>query len=61
MKHTSVADSKNEVLPFAVYILTFGIFAMVTSEFQVAGMIPVMASDLGVSISQAGLNNFSLT
>ncbi|AVJ15708.1 MFS transporter [Serratia sp. MYb239] len=54
MQQTSVVGSKNEALPFAVYILAFGIFAMVTSEFQVAGMIPVMADDLGVSISQVG-------
>ncbi|CDH00273.1 MFS transporter [Xenorhabdus bovienii] len=54
MQNTSVTDNKSETLPLAVYILAFGIFALVTSEFQVAGMIPVMASDLGVSISQIG-------
>ncbi|WP_118986757.1 MFS transporter [Photorhabdus sp. CRCIA-P01] len=47
-------DKANEPLPAAIYILGFGIFAMVTSEFQVSGMIPVMASDLGVTISQIG-------
>ncbi|MDX8000777.1 MFS transporter [Xenorhabdus sp. Reich] len=41
-------------MPFAIYILTIGIFSMVTSEFQVTGMVPIMAHDLGVSISQIG-------
>jgi len=41
-------------LPLAIYILGFGIFAMVTSEFQVSGMITVMAADLGVTIPQIG-------
>ena len=39
---------KQDSLPVAIYILCLGIFAMVTSEFQVSGMIPVMADDLGV-------------
>lgn len=50
----TVADNAVTSLPMAVYILAFGIFAMVTSEFQVSGMINVMASDLSVSISQIG-------
>ncbi|AOM42756.1 MFS transporter [Xenorhabdus hominickii] len=41
-------------MPFAIYVLAIGIFSMVTSEFQVTGMMPVMAHDLGVSISQIG-------
>lgn len=41
-------------VPFAVYVLGFGIFAIVTSEFQVSGMMPVMAADLGVSLSRIG-------
>lgn len=45
---------KQDSLPVAIYILCLGIFAMVTSEFQVSGMIPVMADDLGVTISQIG-------
>ncbi|OTA14867.1 CmrA [Xenorhabdus vietnamensis] len=46
--------AKHKSLPLAIYILTIGIFAMVTSEFQVTGMVPIMAYDLGVSISQIG-------
>jgi predicted MFS family arabinose efflux permease len=37
-----------------VYILALGIFAMVTSEFVVAGLMPQIASGLDVSISQVG-------
>jgi len=41
-------------LPLAIYVLGFGIFAMVTSEFQVSGMLTVMAADLGVPIPHIG-------
>lgn len=51
---TIPTDIKQDSLPVAIYILCLGIFAMVTSEFQVSGMIPVMADDLGVTISQIG-------
>ncbi|PHM46325.1 CmrA [Xenorhabdus mauleonii] len=50
----SHAVTKQKTIPFAIYILTLGIFSMVTSEFQVSGMVPIMAYDLGVSISQIG-------
>lgn len=45
---------RKEHLPLAVYVLSLGIFTIVTSEFQVAGMIQVMAADLGASISKIG-------
>lgn len=41
-------------MPRAVYVLALGIFAMVTSEFVVAGLMPQIASGLDVSISQVG-------
>jgi MFS transporter, DHA1 family, inner membrane transport protein len=41
-------------VPRAVYVLALGIFAMVTSEFVVAGLMPQMADGLGVSIPQVG-------
>ena len=41
-------------MPRAVYVLALGIFAMVTSEFVVAGLMPQMADGLGVSIPQVG-------
>ena len=41
-------------MPRAVYVLALGIFAMVTSEFAVAGLMPEMADGLDVSIPQVG-------
>ncbi|SFD58957.1 Predicted arabinose efflux permease, MFS family [Actinopolyspora alba] len=41
-------------MPIAVYVLGLGIFALVTSELQVTGMMPAMAQELGVSVSRVG-------
>lgn len=41
-------------MPRAVYVLAIGIFAMVTGEFAVGGLMPEMAGGLGVTISQIG-------
>ncbi|MYW79105.1 Predicted arabinose efflux permease, MFS family [Streptomyces sp. LaPpAH-199] len=41
-------------MPRAVHVLAFGIFAMVTSEFVVAGLMPQMAAGLGVTVPQVG-------
>ncbi|MBW3361762.1 MFS transporter [Streptomyces microflavus] len=41
-------------MPRAVYVLAMGIFAMVTSEFVVAGLMPQMADGLDVTIPQIG-------
>ena len=42
-------------LPLAVHALAFGIFCLGTSEFMLAGLLPQIADDLDVSISDAGL------
>ncbi|GAA3099684.1 MULTISPECIES: Cmx/CmrA family chloramphenicol efflux MFS transporter [Nonomuraea] len=42
-------------MPLAVYILGLSIFAQGTSELMLAGLLPGMAADLGVSIPDAGL------
>src|SRR4051812_10968405 len=42
-------------LPFVVWVLAAGTFLMGTTEFVVAGLLPELAGDLGVSVSQAGL------
>ncbi|WP_157249316.1 Cmx/CmrA family chloramphenicol efflux MFS transporter [Nonomuraea typhae] len=42
-------------MPFAVYVLGLAIFAMGTSEFMLAGLLPAMAHDLGVTVPDAGL------
>lgn len=41
-------------LPLGVYVLGFTVFSLGTSEFMLAGLLPSMATDLGVSIPQAG-------
>ncbi|MEU5159517.1 MFS transporter [Streptomyces sp. NPDC020875] len=41
-------------MPRAVYVLALGIFAMVTSEFVVAGLMPQMAEGLNVSVPRIG-------
>lgn len=41
-------------IPIAVYVLGAGIFAMVTSEFAVAGLMPQLAEGLGTGIEQIG-------
>ncbi|MGW0532421.1 MFS transporter [Streptomyces sp. NPDC003032] len=41
-------------MPRAVYVLALGIFAMVTSEFVVAGLMPQMAEGLDATISEIG-------
>jgi len=42
-------------LPLAVYVLGMTAFALGTSEFMLAGLLPAIASDLGVSVPDAGL------
>ena len=42
-------------MPLAVYILGLAIFAQGTSELMLAGLLPELATDLGVSIPAAGL------
>jgi len=42
-------------MPLAVYLLGLGIFAQGTSEFMLSGLLPSLATDLGVSIPDAGL------
>ncbi|GAA1086858.1 MFS transporter [Nocardiopsis composta] len=41
-------------MPRTVYLMALGIFAMVTSEFLVGGLMPQIAADLGVSIARVG-------
>ncbi|MGW9351276.1 Cmx/CmrA family chloramphenicol efflux MFS transporter [Nocardiopsis flavescens] len=42
-------------MPFLLYMLALAVFAQGTSEFMLAGLLPAVADDLGVSIPQAGL------
>ena len=38
-----------------VYVLALGTFLMLTTEFVVAGILPEVATDLGISLGRAGL------
>ncbi|EDY45137.1 Cmx/CmrA family chloramphenicol efflux MFS transporter [Streptomyces sp. SPB074] len=42
-------------MPFALYPLALAVFAMGTSEFVLAGLLPALAPDLGVTVATAGL------
>ncbi|MFJ8600312.1 Cmx/CmrA family chloramphenicol efflux MFS transporter [Streptomyces shenzhenensis] len=42
-------------MPFPLYLLALAVFAMGTSEFMLAGLLPDIASDLGVSVGTAGV------
>jgi DHA1 family chloramphenicol resistance protein-like MFS transporter len=42
-------------MPLAVYVIGLAIFAQGTSELMLAGLLPEIAGDLGVSIPQTGL------
>ncbi|GAA3538709.1 MFS transporter [Nonomuraea rosea] len=42
-------------MPLAIYILGLAIFAQGTSELMLAGLLPELAADLGVSVPDAGL------
>ncbi|MFW0791688.1 Cmx/CmrA family chloramphenicol efflux MFS transporter [Gordonia sp. CPCC 205333] len=42
-------------MPFALYLLALAAFALGTSEFMLAGLIPAIASDLDVAVGTAGL------
>ncbi|MDR0271403.1 MFS transporter [Paenibacillus sp.] len=41
-------------MPLAIYVLGLMIFSMTTSEFMVAGMMPSLSRDFGVSIASIG-------
>ena len=49
------STTKKARLPLVVLLLAIGTFLMSTTEFVIAGLLPNMASDLGVSVSQPGL------
>lgn len=41
-------------MPRAIYVLSLGVFTMVTSEFVVAGLMPQLAYGLGVTVPEIG-------
>lgn len=47
--------SRNSRVPLPVWVLAASIFVLGTSEFVVAGLLPVIAEDVGVTVPRAGL------
>jgi DHA1 family chloramphenicol resistance protein-like MFS transporter len=41
-------------MPLSLYLLALAVFAMGTSEFMLAGLLPDIAADLGVTVGAAG-------
>lgn len=48
------ARAQSSRLPLVVYVLALGTFLMLTTEFVVAGILPEVSGDLGISLGQAG-------
>lgn len=42
-------------MPLPLYLLAMAVFAMGTSEFMLAGLLPDIASDLDVTVGTAGV------
>ncbi|MFI0963920.1 Cmx/CmrA family chloramphenicol efflux MFS transporter [Streptomyces sp. NPDC021080] len=42
-------------MPLSVYVLALSVFALGTSEFMLSGLLPSIATDMGVTIPRAGL------
>ncbi|MGC8165214.1 MFS transporter, partial [Salmonella enterica] len=42
-------------MPIALWALTISAFAIGTTEFVIMGLLPEVATNLGVSLSSAGL------
>ncbi|MEU5667740.1 MFS transporter [Streptomyces longwoodensis] len=51
----STDGTREDKLPFVVWVLAAGTFLMGTTEFVIAGLLPQIAGDLGVGVSHAGL------
>ncbi len=50
----NASETKSPSL-FPIYLLSAAGFTVLTTEFVIVGLLPAMARDLGVTISQAGL------
>lgn len=52
---TTISTTRTRRLPLVTYVLAAGVFLMGTTEFIVAGILPEISGDLGVSVVSAGL------
>lgn len=53
----TIATKQNQTkggIPFAIWAITFCAFGIGTTEFVLVGLLPTIASDLGISISNTG-------
>ncbi|WP_275001361.1 MFS transporter [Promicromonospora iranensis] len=48
------APARANVLPLGVYLLAFSLFAMGSAEFLLAGVLPIVAADIDVSLATVG-------
>jgi DHA1 family chloramphenicol resistance protein-like MFS transporter len=48
------APARANVLPLGVYLLAFSLFAMGSAEFLLAGVLPIVAADIDVSLAAVG-------
>ncbi|CDH02996.1 Cmx/CmrA family chloramphenicol efflux MFS transporter [Xenorhabdus bovienii] len=51
----SISNAMQSKIPIAVYLLGLSLFAMGSSEFLIAGVLPKIAEDLQVSLPSAGM------
>jgi predicted MFS family arabinose efflux permease len=52
---SAAAGPRSPRLPLVIYVLAMGTFLMLTTEFVVAGILPSIASDVGVSVARTGM------
>jgi predicted MFS family arabinose efflux permease len=52
--HLQTVSTTTARMPRALYFLAFAVFAVATDSFLIAGLIPGIASDLGIGVAVAG-------
>ncbi|MHA7210464.1 MFS transporter [Arthrobacter sp. MDT1-65] len=55
MTHTTLGAGNRQKLPAVVPLLALGTFLMCTTEYIIAGLLPEISADFGVSLAQVGL------
>ena len=54
MTFSCLSSPRSHSMPFPLYLLAMAVFAMGTSEFMLAGLLPDIASDLDVTVGDSG-------
>src|SRR5687768_12316247 len=55
MTFSCLSSPRSHSMPLPLYLLAMAVFAMGTSEFMLAGLLPDIASDLDVTVGTAGV------